>query len=91
MSHTPAPWSNVCFQVYGPRREKICHTGLGNLPPSRSHESEANATLISAAPDYAAAVEHLLAYEQAGGDGWWRTGWEMLKSAHAKATKPPTR
>ena len=35
-----------------------------------------------------AAVEQMLAYEQAGGDGWWR-GWEMLKAAYYAAPAPP--
>lgn len=33
---------------------------------------------------YAAAVEQMLAYEDAGGDGWWK-GWDMLKAAHQAA------
>lgn len=48
-------------------------------------EIEANARLITAAPDYYQAVEQLLAHYQAGGDGWWK-GIEMLKAAHAKAS-----
>lgn len=43
-----------------------------------------DARLIAAAPDYAAAVEQMLAHEESGGDGWWR-GWEMLRAAHGKA------
>ncbi len=30
---------------------------------------------------YNAAVEQMLAYEQAGGDGWWK-GWKMLKAVY---------
>jgi hypothetical protein len=61
--HTPAPWRNACFQVYGPKGEKLCHTGGGNLPPSRSDESEANARLIAAAPDLLIACKRLLEVE----------------------------
>jgi hypothetical protein len=43
---TARPWRNVCFQVYGPRNEKIAHTGMGQRPPAESHESEANAEFI---------------------------------------------
>jgi hypothetical protein len=31
--------------------------------------------------DINAAIEMMLAYEQAGGDGWWK-GWEALKAAY---------
>ena len=48
---------------------------------------QANALLIAAVPDYAAAAEQMITHEQAGGDGWWK-GFEMLKAAHAKATNP---
>lgn len=44
-----------------------------------------HARLIAAAPDYAAAVEHMMAHMDTGGDAWW-DGWDMLKAAHAKAT-----
>jgi hypothetical protein len=33
--------------------------------------------------EYREAVEQMLAYEQAGGDGWWK-GWDRLKSIQAK-------
>jgi hypothetical protein len=46
--------------------------------------SEADARLIAVSPSYFEAVEQMLAYEDAGGDGWWK-GWEMLKAAHAGA------
>jgi hypothetical protein len=34
---------------------------------------------------YRAGVEQMLAYEQAGGDGWWK-GWDMLKAAYQEET-----
>jgi hypothetical protein len=43
---TPRPWKRACFLITGPNGEHVTHTGSGNLPPSRSHESEANAELI---------------------------------------------
>lgn len=44
--HTATPWRNQCFQVYGADNSKIAHTGMGQLPPYRSTESEANAAFI---------------------------------------------
>ena len=44
--HTSTPWRNACFQVYGSGNSRIAHTGMGQLPPSRSTESEANAAFI---------------------------------------------
>ena len=44
--HTPAPWRNACFQVYGGDGSRVAHTGMGQLPPHRSHEAEANAATI---------------------------------------------
>lgn len=64
------------FDVLGKEADEHRH--------NRTDPFEANARLIAAAPDYDAGVEQMLAYEQAGGDGWWK-GWEMLKAAHAKA------
>jgi hypothetical protein len=43
---TKGPWRQGCFQVYGADGSKIAHTGMGQLPPSRSQESEANAAAI---------------------------------------------
>jgi hypothetical protein len=43
---TPRPWKRSCFLITGPHGDHVTHTGYGNLPPSRSHESEANAELI---------------------------------------------
>lgn len=45
-AHTKTPWRNACFQVYGSDNSRIAHTGMGQLPPSRSSESEANAAFI---------------------------------------------
>jgi hypothetical protein len=53
-----------------------------------TEESKANARLIAVSPSYFEAVEQMLAYEDAGGDGWWK-GWEMLKAAHARAAAQP--
>jgi len=44
--HTQTPWKQMCFLIMGPRNEHVTHTGMGNLPPSRSAESEANAAFI---------------------------------------------
>ena len=55
--HTAGPWKQQCFLVTGGDGSWVCHTGMGNLPPSRSHESEANARLIAAAPDLLAALK----------------------------------
>ena len=57
--------------------------GGNDCPPLE--EAKANGRLIAAAPDYADAVETMIAYEQIGGDGWC-SGWYALKDAHAKAT-----
>ena len=43
---TPGPWTRSCFQVYGGDKSRIAHTGMGQLPPSRAPESEANAAAI---------------------------------------------
>ncbi len=43
---TKGPWTRACFQVYGADKSRIAHTGMGQLPPYRSSESEANAAAI---------------------------------------------
>jgi hypothetical protein len=43
---TKGPWTRSCFQVYGADKNRIAHTGMGQLPPYRSSESEANAAAI---------------------------------------------
>lgn len=45
---TKGPWKRSCFLIQGAQREHVTHTGMGNLPPSRSVESEANAAFITA-------------------------------------------
>lgn len=66
---SPQPWRQNVFMVLNAAGEKIAHTGHGYLPPSRSHESEANATVIAlavnAAPALLAAAEAGLAREKA--------------------------
>lgn len=56
---TPGPWIAHTFLVMA-GRDRITHVG-GNLPPPRSHESEANARLIATAPELAAFVEKVRA------------------------------
>lgn len=56
--HTPGPWAACTFQVMA-GRDKIAHTGMGNLGPARSHEAEANARLIAAAPELLVALKML--------------------------------
>ncbi len=56
---TPGPWVAHTFLVMA-GQDRITHVG-GNLPPPRSHESEANARLIAAAPELAAFVEKVRA------------------------------
>lgn len=46
VERTKGPWTRSCFQVYGADGSRIAHTGMGQLPPSRSSESEANAAAI---------------------------------------------
>ncbi len=61
--HTPGPWESRVFLVVGGERmtDRICHVGSStNLPPSRSHESEANARLIGAAPEMLEALLELV-------------------------------
>lgn len=61
--HTPGPWEARTFLVRGGVRmsDTICHVGSStSLPPSRSHESAANARLIAAGPDLLAALTALL-------------------------------
>lgn len=53
-AHTPGPWTAQCFLVTA-GHDQITHCG-GNLPNNRSHEAEANARLIAAAPDLLAAL-----------------------------------
>lgn len=98
-THTPGPWIvTTCCDYWvepesapdGDEFHGIAHCGDIDWPGYRDkqHEWEANARLISASPDFAAGVEQMLAYEQAGGDGWWK-GWEMLKAAYRKAIGVP--
>jgi hypothetical protein len=68
---------------------------FGMVIPGREHHKHwaldlehPDALLIAVAPSYFEAVEQMLAYEDAGGDGWWK-GWEVLKAAHARATAQP--
>jgi len=58
---TPRPWRRSCFLIQGLRGDWVTHTGMGNLPPSRSHESEANAELIVTAVNSFAATQKQLA------------------------------
>lgn len=53
-AHTPGPWTASCFLVTA-GHDRITHCG-GNLPNNRSHEAEANARLIAAAPEMADAL-----------------------------------
>jgi len=87
VQHTPRPWV-VCAGKYS------CVIRIGQAvisapyqPPhgrGRCAVQEADARLIAAAPDYFDAVERMLAFETAGGDGWWKA-WEMVKAAHTAA------
>ena len=88
---TPGPWAvSTCHQGESCWCRIIMvagHEDEDSLEHCIVHSGaigKENANLIAAAPDYDAGVEQMLAYEQAGGDGWWK-GWEMLKAAHAKA------
>lgn len=47
--HSPLPWKRACFQITSAKGDRVCHTGMGNLPPHRSNESEANAAFIELA------------------------------------------
>jgi hypothetical protein len=61
--HTPGPWEARTFLVRGGVRmsDTICHVGSStSLPPNRSHETEANARLIAAAPDMLAALKAMV-------------------------------
>ena len=58
--HTPGPWKQQCFLVTSETGDWVCHTGMGNLPPSRSTESEANARLIAAAPNLLKALRDII-------------------------------
>lgn len=58
--HTPGPWKRSCFLVIGADGKWVCHTGMGGLPPSESHVSEANARLIAAAPELLLVVANYL-------------------------------
>ena len=44
--HSPTPWKQTCFLITSSTGSHVTHTGMGNLPPSRSSESEANAAHI---------------------------------------------
>lgn len=46
VKHSPLPWKQTCFLVTSATGSHVTHTGMGNLPPSRSAESEANAAFI---------------------------------------------
>lgn len=50
--YTPGPYQQSCFAVQAinkwGHRETIAHCGMGQLPPSRSNESEQNARRIVA-------------------------------------------
>ncbi|MHC2464459.1 hypothetical protein [Bradyrhizobium embrapense] len=48
-THTKTPWRSSCFQIYGADGSKVAPTGMGQLPPHRSHEAEADAAYIVAA------------------------------------------
>lgn len=62
--HSPLPWSQHCFLIKSAKGDHVTHTGMGNLPPSRSSESEANAEfIVRAANNYDALVEALEALE----------------------------
>ena len=85
---TPGPWRADYLDQHGQRVVKGEHIEIATCwhhsVGAIEREMEANAKLISAAPDFVAGIEQMLAYEQAGGEGWWK-GWEMLKAAYAKA------
>jgi len=73
MSHTPGPWEVVSMGngesevlANGPNRDDVASVcmvagGLGHvISDNRDYESEANASLIAAAPELLAALEDLL-------------------------------
>jgi hypothetical protein len=67
VDHTKTPWSNACFQVYGSDKTRIAHTGMGQLPPYRSSESEANAVfIVKAANAHDDLVEYVRSSASAG-------------------------
>lgn len=64
LNHSELPWTRSCFLIKSAKGEHVTHTGMGNLPPSRSSESEANAKFIwLAANNHYALVEALEALE----------------------------
>lgn len=85
---TKGPWRSAGFAVYAPDGTQIFHTGFGLLPPRRSEEAEANASLISASPElYEACAACLEDYEaeHVGGRRLRReTIIEMLRAALSK-------
>lgn len=88
--HTPGPWVvdrnhyGTAFGVAPAKGRRHDLDMICDIYKNHHGDTEANTILISAAPDYYAGVELMLANEQCGGDDWWR-GWEMVKAAHAKA------
>ena len=83
---TPGPWEAECFMVKG-GGYVITQTGYSStLPRSRSHEAEANARLIAAAPSLYEALAHCLdCYEGVGKMDIGDIDWEMVGNALIKA------
>jgi len=54
--HSKTPWKANCFQIVAADGSKVAHTGMGQLPPHRSHEARANAEFIVEAVNAYSAV-----------------------------------
>lgn len=88
--HTPWPWE----ETYGKKIYANGRVVAEVMTHEREHEDEdsANASLIAAAPDMLAALEHVIHVIEKSGE-WWiddtrRGGFdaEMIRAAIAKAT-----
>lgn len=85
-THTPGPWHWSGADLIGGDGTTIDESQLDPNDIHKDGEMEANATLISAAPELLAACKGVLAvYAPFQGDAVWLTHKRILEAAIAKA------
>lgn len=94
--HSALPWRQHCFLVTSKHGDHVTHTGMGNLPPSRSTESEANAAfIVRAANNHYALIGALQACAaifvkglEATTDAEWDEAYGLVETALESAKRP---
>jgi len=81
-THTPGPWSQSGWAIYA---GEIHIAGIIGITWDMSVENQANARLISAAPEMLEALQMLMPQEPREADSYDRAMWDNARDAIAKA------